>query len=52
MLTIYFPCVATFSVLLKELGIKDLIKSSIIMITTAGIVGFALRLILLGPPTI
>jgi ferrous iron transport protein B len=50
MLTIYFPCVATFSVLLKELGVKDLIKSSLIMIATAGIVGFILRLILLGPP--
>jgi preprotein translocase subunit Sss1 len=37
-------------VLLKELGVKDLIKSSLIMIATAGIVGFILRLILLGPP--
>ena len=26
-LTIYFPCVATFSVLVRELGFKDMIKS-------------------------
>lgn len=50
MLTIYFPCVATFSVLLKELGMKDLFKSALIMIGTAGLVGFILRIILLGPP--
>ena len=48
MLTVYFPCVATFVVLLKELGIKDMIKSLIIMIGTAVIVGFTLRTILLG----
>jgi ferrous iron transport protein B len=48
MLTIYFPCVATFVVLIKELGIKDMIKSAAIMITTAVIVGVILRLILLG----
>ncbi len=38
-LTIYFPCVATFIVLLKELGIRDMIKSALIMLTTALIVG-------------
>jgi len=48
MLTVYFPCVATFSVLLKELGIKDMIKSAILMISVAAIVGFILRVILLG----
>jgi ferrous iron transport protein B len=48
MLTIYFPCVATFAVLIKELGIKDMIKSAIIMIVVAVIVGFLLRIILLG----
>lgn len=47
MLTIYFPCVATFSVLIKELGFKDMIKSTIIMISIAIIVGVFLRLILL-----
>ncbi|HEX08504.1 MAG TPA: ferrous iron transporter B, partial [Thermoplasmatales archaeon] len=38
-LTIYFPCVATFTVLLKELGLKDMIKSTVIMILTALTVG-------------
>ena len=48
MLTIYFPCVATFIVLLRELGLKDMIKASLIMISAAAIVGMVLRLILLG----
>ncbi len=48
MLTIYFPCVATFSVLLKELGFKDMLKSTAIMVLTAIIVGIILKLILLG----
>lgn len=48
MLTIYFPCVATFAVLIKELGIKDMIKSAILMIVVAVIVGFLLRIMLLG----
>jgi ferrous iron transport protein B len=48
MLTIYFPCVATFAVLIKELGIKDMIKSAALMIGIAVIVGFLLRIILLG----
>jgi ferrous iron transport protein B len=48
MLTIYFPCVATFAVLLKELGIKDMIKAAGIMVGTSLIVGGTLRVILLG----
>jgi ferrous iron transport protein B len=47
-LTIYFPCIATFAILVKELGIKDMIKSAAIMMTTAAVVGFSLRVILLG----
>ena len=50
MLTIYFPCVATFAVLLRELGLKDLFKSTLIMIATAGSMGILLRVILLGLP--
>ncbi len=50
MLTIYFPCVATFAVLFRELGLKDLFKSTLIMIATAGTVGIILRLMLLGLP--
>ncbi len=45
-LTIYFPCVATFAVLVKELGIKDMFKSVAIMIITALIVGGCMRFIL------
>ena len=48
MLTVYFPCVATFAVLVKELGIKDMLKSVAIMIGTAVTVGFILKLVLLG----
>ena len=48
MLTIYFPCVATFAVLIKELGVKDMIKSAIIMIFTAVAVGFIMKIILIG----
>lgn len=47
-LTIYFPCVATFAVLVKELGVKDMIKSTAIMITTALVVGGIMRVILIG----
>ncbi len=45
-LAIYFPCVATYIVLIKELGIKDTLKSTIIMIIVALIVGGLLNLIL------
>jgi len=45
-LTMYFPCVATFAVLIKELGTKDMLKSALIMIASALIVGGILNLIL------
>jgi ferrous iron transport protein B len=48
MLTIYFPCVATFAVLIRELGIKDMIKSTIIMAFTTVAVGFVMKIVLLG----
>lgn len=47
-LTIFFPCAATFAVFIKELGIKDTIKSVILMVATSFIVGIILRVILLG----
>lgn len=47
-LTIYFPCVATFAVLVKELGVKDMLKSAIIMICTALLVGGIMRIVLIG----
>jgi ferrous iron transport protein B len=45
-LSIYFPCAATFIVLLKELGLKDMLKSVGIMIAVAIIVGGLLNMIL------
>jgi ferrous iron transport protein B len=45
-LSMYFPCVATFIVLLKELGIKDMIKSALIMIVSSIVVGSLLNLVL------
>jgi ferrous iron transport protein B len=47
-LTIYFPCVATFAVLVRELGYIDMLKSTVIMVATALIVGTAMRIALLG----
>ena len=45
-LAMFFPCIATFAILIKELGIKDTIKSTIIMLVTSLIVGSILNLIL------
>jgi ferrous iron transport protein B len=46
-LAIYFPCIATFAVLLKELGVKDMLKSAAIMVSTALVAGGILRLVLI-----
>ena len=45
-LTMYFPCVATFSVLLKELGVIDMLRAAGIMVVSALFVGTVLNLIL------
>jgi ferrous iron transport protein B len=45
-LGIYFPCMATFIVLVKEVGIKDMLKSILIMLSVAMIVGGLLNYIL------
>jgi len=45
-LAMFFPCIATFVVLLRELGVVNLLKSTGIMIVTALLVGGALNLIL------
>jgi len=45
-LTMYFPCVATFTVLMKKLGVKGMLKSAFIMIVSTLIVGGLLNLIL------
>jgi len=45
-LAIYFPCIATFAVLVRELGIRDMLKSAALMIGTAILVGGLLNLVL------
>jgi len=45
-LSVYFPCIATFVMLIRELGIKDMIRSAAIMIAVALLVGSLLNLIL------
>ncbi|MBP7216589.1 MAG: ferrous iron transporter B [Candidatus Omnitrophica bacterium] len=44
LLAISFPCIATFVVLYKELGLKDLLKATAIMIMTGIIVGSLLNI--------
>ncbi len=45
-LTMYFPCAATFAVLLREFGIRDMFKATMIMICSTLIVGGILNLVL------
>ena len=47
-LSLYFPCVATFVVLLKELGARDMLKAVAVMIGTAFLVGSAMKFFLMG----
>ncbi|MBN2407062.1 MAG: ferrous iron transporter B [Elusimicrobia bacterium] len=45
-LTMYFPCAATFTVMLREFGLKDMIKATLIMLASTIITGGLLNLIL------
>jgi len=47
-LAMYFPCVAMFTTLVKELGVVDMLKSAAIMILSSLVVGGLLNLILPG----
>ncbi|MHC1623367.1 MAG: FeoB small GTPase domain-containing protein [Candidatus Methanospirareceae archaeon] len=47
-LATYFPCIATFVVLLRELGIRDMLKAAGLMIVISLTVGIIMRLILIG----
>lgn len=47
LLAVSFPCIATFIVLLKELGYKGLIKATLIMVLVSIIVGAVLNFIIL-----
>jgi len=45
-LAMFFPCIATFVVLIRELGVVDMLKAAGVMIIAALLVGGALNLIL------
>jgi ferrous iron transport protein B len=45
-LAMFFPCIATFVVLLRELGVAGMLKAAVIMIVVALAVGGLLNLIL------
>ncbi len=45
-LMVYFPCIATFVVLFRELGVRDLLKLTAIMILVVVVTGGGLNLIL------
>ena len=45
-LTMFFPCIATFVVILRELGVVSMLKATGVMITAALVVGGILNLIL------
>ncbi|MHC1567571.1 MAG: nucleoside recognition domain-containing protein [Candidatus Syntropharchaeia archaeon] len=45
-LTAYFPCVATFAILIKELGIRGTVISTCIMVFTAFSIGGLLNVLL------
>jgi ferrous iron transport protein B len=45
-LTMYFPCIATFTILIKELDFKDMIKASLIMLISTIVVGTSLNFLL------
>ncbi len=45
-LSMYFPCVATFTTLVKELGVVDMAKSAGIMVLSSLLVGGVLNLVL------
>jgi ferrous iron transport protein B len=45
-LAMFFPCIATFTVLIRELGVTNMLKSAGIMVVSALLVGGLLNLIL------
>ncbi len=47
-LTTYFPCIATFVVMVRELGAKAMLKATGLMIAVSLSVGILMRVILIG----
>jgi ferrous iron transport protein B len=48
LLTVYFPCVGTFAVMFRELGIRGMIMATAFMAGTALVIGTIMRIVLLG----
>ncbi|MHC4591350.1 MAG: nucleoside recognition domain-containing protein [Planctomycetota bacterium] len=48
-LTAYFPCAATFVMLFRELGLRDMLKASVIMLVAAFSAGGLLNLLMPDP---
>lgn len=48
LLTVYFPCVGTFAVMFRELGIRGMMMATGYMVCTAFVVGGVMRAVLLG----
>jgi ferrous iron transport protein B len=47
-LATYFPCIATFVVMVRELGVRDLLKAAGLMVLVSLSVGILMRVILIG----
>ncbi|HDS45747.1 MAG TPA: ferrous iron transporter B [Methanomicrobia archaeon] len=47
-LATYFPCIATFVVMLRELGVKALLKAAGLMVLISFSIGVLMRVILIG----
>jgi len=47
-LTMYFPCMATFIVMFRELGLRDMLRATAVMVVVSLTVGTLLNLILMG----
>jgi len=45
-LAVYFPCIATYVVLIRELGMRDMLKATFIMFFVALLIGTLLNLLL------
>ena len=45
-LAVYFPCIATYVVLIRELGMKDMLKATFVMFFVALLIGTLLNLLL------
>lgn len=48
LLVMFFPCIATFAVLFRELGLKDALKSVRVMLLSVFLAGAVLNLLLLS----